>query len=340
MSTTPPRLSRRTLLAASALAPALMTLAEAQAQGVAPKRGGTLNTVLTPEPPVLILGVNSQGPTLICASKIYQGLVKFSPTLEVLPELAKSWELSDDKRTYTFHLQEGVTFHDGKPFTADDVVFSITKFHMELSPRARGIFAKIKEATAPDPLTVKLTLDTPFDPFLLMFDVTTVAMMPKHIYEGTDYRTNPANQTPIGTGPFRFMEWQRGNFIRLRRYDGYWKPGQPYLDEIIYRIVPDSQSRGIALQSGQVQMTAANDIEPFDVPRFREQPNLEVTTKGWEYVLAADVDRAEPPRQAAGRHPGAPGDQPRDRPRLRAAAAVVRGGQAGDRPHRLDHAVL
>ena len=279
-------LSRRGLLAATAAA-GLMTAAEARAQGITPKRGGTLNTVLNPEPPVLILGVNSQGPTLIASSKMYQGLLKFSPTLQPLPELAKSWELSDDKRTYTFRLQEGVTWHDGKPMTSEDVVFSVMRFHMELSPRARGVFAKIKEATAPDALTVTMTLDTPFEPFLLMFDVTTCAIMPKHVFDApgagaAEFRANPQNQTPIGTGPFRFVEWQRGNFIRLRRYDGYWKPGQPYLDEIIFRIVPDSQSRGVALQSGQVQMTAANDIEPFDVPRFQAQPNLDVTTKGWE----------------------------------------------------------
>jgi peptide/nickel transport system substrate-binding protein len=68
----------------------------------------------------------------------------------------------------------------------------------------------------------------------------------------------------------------------MKRYDGYWKKGQPYLDEMIYRIVPDSQSRGIALQSGQVQLTSASDIEPFDVPRFQAMPNLTVSTKGWE----------------------------------------------------------
>ncbi len=268
--------------AAAGLAPGLMTADQARAQGIAPKRGGTLNALLTPEPPVLIMGVNNQGPTLIAASKIFQGLIKYSANLEPLPELARSWELSDDKRTYTFHLQPNVTFHDGKPFTADDVIFSITKFHMELAPRARSVFMKIKDATAPDPLTVKLTLDTPFEPFLLMFDSTTCCMVPKHLYEGTDFRNSPANQKPTGTGPFQFVEWQRGNFIRLRRYDGYWKPGQPYLDEIIYRIVPDSQSRGIALQSGQVQLTSASDIEPFDVPRFQQQPNLAVSTKGWE----------------------------------------------------------
>ena len=70
---------------------------------------------------------------------------------------------------------------------------------------------------------------------------------------------------------------------RLQRYDGYWKNGEPYLDEIIFRIVPDSQSRALALQTGQVQLAAANDIEPFDVPRFRQQKDLSVTTAGWEY---------------------------------------------------------
>ena len=285
----PNGLSRRALIAASTLgglAPRLITAAHAQ--GVTPKRGGTLNALLTPEPAMLVLAVNSQAPTLIASSKIYQGLIKFSFALEPLPELARSWEISDDKRTYIFHLQEGVTWHDGHPFTADDVIFSLMRFNMELAPRARGIFPKIKEATALDPLTVKLTLDTPFAPFLYMFDVTAAVIVPKHIFDqpgarAAEYRNNPQNQHPIGTGPFMFSEWQRGSFIRLKRYDGYWKKGQPYLDEIIFHIVPDSQSRAIALQTGQVQMSESGDIEPFDVPRFQQQPNLDFTTKGWEY---------------------------------------------------------
>jgi peptide/nickel transport system substrate-binding protein len=275
-------------VAAAGAVPGMMTSRQAYAQAakpaIAPKKGGTLNTILTPEPPVLVLGVNNQGPTQLAASKLFQGLFEYSFTLEPLPKLAKSWTLSDDKKTYIFKLQENVKFHDGQPMTADDVIFSIMKFHSELSPRARPIFAKIKEATAPDPLTVVFTLDAPFEPFMLMFDATACAIVPKHIYDGTDYRTNPANQKPIGTGPFQFVEWQRGNFIRMKRFDDYWVPGQPYLDEIIYRIIPDSQSRALALQTGQVQMTQANDIEPFDVPRFRAMPNLEVELNGWEYA--------------------------------------------------------
>jgi peptide/nickel transport system substrate-binding protein len=116
----------------------------------------------------------------------------------------------------------------------------------------------------------------------MMFDVTSTSIMPKHIYDGTDYRTNPANQTPIGTGPFKFDRWVRGSYIHLVRNDAYWKLNQPYLDEIYYRVIPDSASRALALETGQVQMTQASDIEPFDVPRFAAMPNLAVETKGWE----------------------------------------------------------
>ena len=133
-------LTRRLLLGAGA---GLALLDGARAQDAAPRRGGTLASLLTPEPAVLVLGVNSQAPTLICASKIYQGLLEFSPTLEPRPLLAKSWDISPDKRTYTFHLQDGVQWHDGTPMTADDVVFSVMKFHFTLAPRARGVFNKI-----------------------------------------------------------------------------------------------------------------------------------------------------------------------------------------------------
>jgi peptide/nickel transport system substrate-binding protein len=281
--------SRRALLAASAQVGSLATgllpagLFPSFSLAAVGKKGGTLNTILSPEPPVLVLGVNNQGPTIIAASKIFQGLLRFSPKLEPLPCLAKSWELSDDRKTYTFHLQPGVTFHDGSPFTADDVIFSLMKFNMEVAPRARAILQMITEATAPDPMTVKLTLSAPFEPFLLMFDVSAMVIVSKKVYDGTDYRNTPANQHPIGTGPFQFTEWQRGNFIRMTRYEKYWEPDEPYLDEIIYRIVPDSQSRSLALETGKVQLTGASDIEPFDVPRFRARPNLTVSTEGWQY---------------------------------------------------------
>src|SRR5512137_1696381 len=109
--------TRRGMLAATGLGvagPTLMRASDAMAQGVAPRRGGTLTTILQPEPPVLQIGVNNQGPTLIAAPKMFNGLLRFSQTLEPLPELAKSWTISPDGKEYVFRLQENVTLHDGR----------------------------------------------------------------------------------------------------------------------------------------------------------------------------------------------------------------------------------
>jgi peptide/nickel transport system substrate-binding protein len=280
---TRPRLDRRSLLmmgAAGGLAssmPATFLCPEALAQG-----RKVLNTIITPEPPIAVPGINNQGPTLIVGGKLFEGLLSYSPRLGPRPALAKEWEIGSDDLTYTFRLQSGVTWHDGKPFTADDVVFNLTKLHPEVNPRLRATLANIASAEAKDASTVVIKLKTPFEPFILNFDATTLPMLPKHLYEGTDLRNNPANQNPVGTGPFKFGEWQRGNFIRFVKNDKYWQPGKPSLDEIVFRIIPDSNLRGVALQSGQVQMTSFNDIEAFDVPRFRAEPNLDVSIAGWE----------------------------------------------------------
>ena len=276
-------LTRRHLLATAGAAPLLLSASAARAQGITPRRGGVLNIILNPEPPLLQIGVNNQTPTLICGTKMTQGLLKFSPTLEPLPELAKSWTISPDGLEYVFSLQDNVKWHDGQPFTADDVIFSVMTFNKEIAPRLRGVLAGIAECTAPDPHTVRFVLKQAFQPFLLCFDATAIPMVAKHVYDGTDFRTNPANSHPIGTGPFRFVEWQRGNFVRMERFPDYWKPGEPYLDGILWRVIPDGQSRRLAVETGQVQMSTATDIEPFDVPALRSAPNLDVTTKGWEY---------------------------------------------------------
>ena len=96
--------------------------------------------------------------------------------------------------------------------------------------------------------------------------------------------TNPANATPIGTGPFKLAEWRRGSYIHLVRHEGYWKPGQPYLDEIFYDVVPDSAQRVAAIESGRVDMVQNNDVEYFEVPRLKKLPKLNFFTKGNEAI--------------------------------------------------------
>ena len=169
----------------------------------AQQRGGTLNMIVNPEPPTLMLGLNQLSGVQMIGGKIYQGLLTYDSNLNPQPGLAKSWTSSEDGLTYTFKLQEGVKWHDGKPFTAADVVFTTSKFLPEVHSRARNNFSHLASVTAPDAATVVFKLKEPFAPFLGSFEVSSAPMVPRHIYEGTDFKTNPANQTPIGTGPFK-----------------------------------------------------------------------------------------------------------------------------------------
>lgn len=289
MTLLPPSIAsfdRRSVLrtgAGAAMMPALMTIDQAFAQGIKPRRGGTLTSLLTPEPPVVMAGVNAQGPTLVVASKMFQPLFTYTPALGLKPVLAKSWEISDDRRVYKFNLQEGVTFHDGTQMTSEDVGFSAMKFMRALSVRSKAVFEPIEKVETPDQRTAIFTLKQPLAAFMMGIGGTALPIVPRHLNDVADYRSNPNNARPIGTGPFRFAEWRRGSFIRLVRHDEYWKSGQPYLDEVIYRIVPDSQSRALALQSGQALLAGGTDIEPFDLPRFQHQAGTKVTMKGWEY---------------------------------------------------------
>lgn len=132
-----------------------------------PKEGGVVNTIIQPEPPGLVLGMIQNAPTRTVAGNIYEGLLRYTTDLEPMPQLAESWEVSEDGRTYTFHLRKGVTWHDGEAFTADDVVFSADVFHRELNPSARAVLQHVESIEATDDHTVVFTLTQPFGPFLI-----------------------------------------------------------------------------------------------------------------------------------------------------------------------------
>ncbi len=194
--------------------------------------GQRITILLPSEPQSLVPGTTDDGPSLIAGSKIYQGLLRFSPTMQPLPELARSWIVSSDARTTIFKLQQGVTWHDGTPFTSADVIYSVVGPGAAQTPRVRAVLSRIKAASAPDPETVLFTLDAPFAPFLLMFDVTCCPMLPQHRPTGT-----------VGTGPFTLAEWRRGEAVRLVRSPQYWRPGLPLLDELLLQVVPDAERR-------------------------------------------------------------------------------------------------
>ncbi len=253
-----------------------------QVRAEEPKPGGVINAVIQPEPPGLMLAMVQNGPTQMVSGNIFEGLLRYSPKLEPLPELAESWTISPDAKVYTFKLKPGVTWHDGKPFTSADVLFSIEMLK-KTHARARNNLSVVEKVEAPDDLTVVFTLKQPFGPFLGIFEVGSMPMVPKHLYEGTDWNTNPYNNAPVGTGPFMFKEWRKGSFIHLVKNPNYHEKGKPYLDEIYWQIIPDAAARAVAFETGKVDVLPGGSIEHFDVPRVSKLPGACMTGAGWEF---------------------------------------------------------
>lgn len=249
----------------------------------APASGGKANLIVQPEPPSLMIGITTNGPALAVGGNIYESLLRYDEKLQPMPALAKAWEISPDGLTYTFTLQDNVKFHDGKPMTSADVLFSVNDFLMKTQPRHRNAMAHVESVTAPDEKTVVFKLKQPFEAFIRAFAFGAMPIVPKHIYEGTDYLTNPANEKPIGTGPFKFAEWQRGSFIKLVKNADYYIKEKPYLDEVIYHIIPDGASRAVAYETGTVDILPGGSVENFDIQRLAALPNTCTTEKGWEY---------------------------------------------------------
>jgi peptide/nickel transport system substrate-binding protein len=261
-----------------------LALSETSARAEEPRRGGVMNIILQPEPATLVLALNITSQNQLAAPKIYSGLLTYGFDLKPLPNLATSWDISPDGLTYTFHLAKNAKWHDGEPFTADDVIFTTRDMLPEVHARARVNFSQVASVEAPDPHTVVFRLKTPYPGFIYAFETSSAPMMPKHIYAGTDYRNNPANAHPIGTGPFRFKEWQRGSIIRMERNPDYFKPGLPYLDGVNFVIIPDGAQRLIALESGQVHLASSSDIEFNDLARLRSLAQIQIETRGYEFL--------------------------------------------------------
>jgi len=200
---------------------------------------------------------------------IYEGLTAIDEDLRVVPGLAESWEISDDGTTYTFTLREGMTFHDGSPVEAADVIASYNRVRADAigSPLASRV-AAIEGMEAPDPRTVVLTLAEPSAP--LLASLSSIAIVPRTFEDDAE----SLQREPVGTGPFRFDEWVPNGHIAMSAYDGYWEADLPYLDGVEVNIVPESATRQVGLVSGQYHMLP--NIDPATALQLQGQPGVEI----------------------------------------------------------------
>lgn len=249
----------------------------------APKRGGSLIIALENEPSTLGPHLTTDTPTFMVVDNIYNALVLLDENLQPTPDLAQSWTISPDGRVYTFQLAANAKWHDGKPVTVGDVEFTFNELIAKNHPRAGTWWRNVESAKATGPHTFEFRLKEPYVPFLTMLGSvlsSSALIMPKHIYEGKDAKTAAANQAPIGSGPFKFVRWQRGSFIELARNDQYWKTGKPYLDRVVLQIMPDAAARFLAFERGEVDFLHWY-IVPYDqLAKLRKDKRFNLVEKG------------------------------------------------------------
>jgi len=227
---------------------------------------------------------NQSGPIVVVATKIFDGLIRLDSAGRPAPELAAKWDVSKDGREVRFRLRPNVRWHDGKPFTSADVKFTYEEVWMKLHPRARSTFAAVEALETPDPLTVVFRLRNPAGVIFSALTSGESQILPKHLYEGTDVLTNAYNVKPVGTGPFRFKEWIRGDRIVLERNPDYWDEGKPYLDKVIFRVIPDATTRFTAFETGAVDYGVLNPVALADLERAQRSPALNVDFRGYEWL--------------------------------------------------------
>jgi peptide/nickel transport system substrate-binding protein len=247
---------------------------------VAPTRGGTLVVAIGSDPGSLNPAVTSNGGVHTASEMMFNGLVGWGADGKLVPELAESWTIEGGGTSYKFNLRQNVKWHDGKPFTADDVKFTFEKALLKLHSRTQASVGTAQGTIeTPDQKTVIFRFPNPYAPLLQQLNVTEAPIIPKHIYEGcTDLATVagcPANKTPVGTGPFK-LESYTIQEIKMVRNPDYFRPGLPYLDGMTQRVIPDAGTQLLALENKEIDWVGS--VPGPDIERTKANRALGTAT--------------------------------------------------------------
>jgi ABC-type transport system substrate-binding protein len=240
----------------------------------------------------------TDGESFYIADNVYETLTEFKPgSTDLVPGLAESWTASSDGLEYTFKLRKGVKFHDGTPFNADAVVYSLSRQFKQDHPdydkgpwqywSAMSMDDIIQDVVAVDASTVKISLKKPEAPFLanLAMNFSAIVSPTAAKKYGKDFSNNP-----VGTGAFKFVSWVKDDNIVLERFTGYWGD-KAYLDRVIFKVIPDATARYLALKKGEVDII--DFPNPSDIPAIEADTNLKVIKQAGMNVgyLAMNMDR-------------------------------------------------
>lgn len=298
------RVSRRRLLQASGLAGSALAVGglsalstrsgavvAASAQEAQPKPGGTIRMSLADQdassfdPPI-----PPDNMAIWTMLLFYDQLIRPAPDGASLePGLAERWEVSADGKTYTFYLRDAV-FHDGSPVTATDVAYCIQRAAtLEGSPWS-FILSAVESTAAPDPKTAVVTLKSVWIPFLADIAMFSASIYPKAAHEA---QGDALFQKPIGSGPFVFDRWDKGTEIVLKKNPNYWEPGKPYLDELVFKVLQDSNARMLQFQGGELDIVTGIPSNQLDA--LRANPDYVVLQESVARIDIVSINTTRPP---------------------------------------------
>ena len=207
------------------------------------------------------------------AKSFYQGLLGFDKNMKMVPVLAESYKASKDGLVYTFVLKKGIKFQDGTDFNAEAVKVNFDRVtNPDNKLKRYTLYKNIAKTEVVDASTVRFTLKEPFSPFInSLAHPSAVIISPAAIAKyGKDI-----GQHPVGTGPFKFVEWKQTDYVKAEKFAGYWRKGYPKVDSITWRPVVDNNSRSAIMQTGEANFTYPVPAEQVEL--LKSKPNLEIT---------------------------------------------------------------
>ncbi|MGC4107119.1 MAG: ABC transporter substrate-binding protein [Thermomicrobiales bacterium] len=210
------------------------------------------------------------------ACNVYNTLTSLDNSYNVIPELATAYVVSDDGLSITYTLNELASWHDGTPVTSLDVKYTLEKIVSEPTATASGLIGAVSHVDAPEPYTAIVHLHQPSASVIGFLSWYGVFILPAHIYEGTDWSTNPANMQPIGSGPFTFVEYKAGQSVTLKANETFFGEG-PFLEQLKYSIIPDDNTQVQALLNGEVDYLPA--LPSTQVPTLQATPGYRTVDK-------------------------------------------------------------
>lgn len=213
---------------------------------------------------------------------LFNGLTAHDAADQIVPGLAESWEYDEDTCTYTFHIRDGVKWHDGEPFTADDVKFTIEAImDPENGSENAPNYEDVQEITVTDAQTVAFKLAEPNVAFL---EYMTMAILPEHLLKGENMQESDFFRHPIGTGPYKLESWDAGQSIVMAKNEEYYL-GAPHIDKVIFKIVEDDNTQAVQLEAGELNMVL---LDPKNAQNFKNSEEFtcyDMTTSDYRGIM-------------------------------------------------------